>query len=242
MPRPAPGHAAGDAAFKTLADRARAVSESLVAVLFGDPFAIMNTVGLVAFALVGASKAIRSEFDVFGVLVVGLAMAFAGGVTRDLLVARVPLALQSPAEIALGLVGVGLAIGLSAVLSTPDTHPVTVVADAVGLAAFATTGAIVATGAGVSAFGVVALATINAVGGGAVADILLDRPPFVLFEEFYASCAVLGGGAYWLVGTVGVLDGGAAAVCAVVTVVTRLAAVALDWELPTATALGLTRE
>jgi len=55
------------------------VSQSLVAVLFGDPFAVMNTIGLVAFALVGASKAIREEFDLLGI--VGVAMAFAGGTT-----------------------------------------------------------------------------------------------------------------------------------------------------------------
>ena len=212
----------------------------LATTLFGDPFAVMNTVGLVAFALVGSTKAIREEFDLFGVAVVGLAMAFAGGVTRDLLVNRVPLALQSPVEIALGLVGVGLAVALGVALADLDTHPITLVADAVGLAAFATTGAIVATEAGVSAFGVVAVATINAVGGGAFADILLDRAPFILFDDFYASCAVLGGATYWAVGGLaglgapGGLGGLAAGACAAVTVVTRLIAVAYGWELPTA--------
>ncbi|APW99282.1 hypothetical protein CHINAEXTREME_16550 [Halobiforma lacisalsi AJ5] len=210
-----------------------------VAVAFGDPFAVMNTVGLIAFALVGSSKAIREEFDLFGIAVVGLAMAFAGGATRDLLVSRVPLALQSPIEIALGLIGVGLAIGLSAVLSSPDTHPITLVSDAVGLAAFATTGAIVATEANVSAFGVVAIATINAVGGGAVADVLLDRAPFILFDDFYASCAVLGGSAYWAAVTVGAAGTTAAALCATVTVGTRLAAVTYGWHLPTMQTLGL---
>lgn len=39
----------------------------------------------------------------FGITVVGLAMAFAGGMTKDLLVSRVPLALQSPLEIGLGV-------------------------------------------------------------------------------------------------------------------------------------------
>ena len=101
-------------------------------------------------------------------------------------------------------------------------------------AAFATTGAIVATGAEVSAFGVVAVATINAVGGGALADILLDRPPFILFEDFYASCAVAGGVAYWLAGTLGAPPGIAAATCAAVTVGVRLLAVAYGWRLPTA--------
>lgn len=218
------------------------MSRDVIAILLGDPFAVMNTIGLVAFALVGSSKAIREEFDVFGIIIVGLAMAFAGGATRDLLVTRVPLALQSPIEISLGLFGVGLAIALSIALSSPDTHPVTLVADAIGLAAFATTGAIVATGAGVSAFGVVAVATINAVGGGAVADILLDRAPFILFEDFYASCAVLGGSAYWVAGTLGAAESTAAVVCAVVTVSTRLAAVTYNWHLPTVQSLGLVRD
>lgn len=214
------------------------MSQDLIAALFGDAFGVMNTIGLVAFALVGSSKAVREEFDLFGIAIVGLAMAFAGGVTRDLLVTRVPLALQSPLEISLGLLGVGLAIALSVVLPSPETHPVTLVSDAVGLAAFTTTGAIVATATGVSAFGVVAIATINAVGGGAFADILLDRSPFILFEDFYASCAVLGGTAYWLMGALGATGNTAAIVCAVVTVVTRLAAVTYDWKLPTVQNFG----
>lgn len=209
------------------------MSQGLVTVLFGDPFAVMNTIGLVAFALVGSSKAIREEFDLFGIVIVGLAMAFVGGVTRDLLVARVPLALQSPIEIGLGLFGVCLAVSLNFVLSSPETHPVTIVSDAIGLAAFATAGAIVATEVDVSVFGVVAIATINAVGGGAFADILLDRAPFILFEDFYASCTVLGGSAYWVAGTVGATGGTAAAVCAAVTVGSRLAAVTYGWRLPT---------
>ncbi|GAB3663856.1 trimeric intracellular cation channel family protein [Halopiger thermotolerans] len=209
------------------------MASELLGVLFGDPFAAMNTIGLVAFALVGSTKAIREEFDVFGIAVVGLTMAFAGGATRDLLVTRVPLALQSPLEIGLGLLGVGLAIALNVVFSSVETHPLTLVADAIGLAAFATTGAIVATEASVSAFGVVAVATINAVGGGAFADILLDRAPFILFEDFYASCAVLGGTTYWAATALGVTGSTAAAACASVTVGTRLVAVTYDWRLPT---------
>lgn len=193
----------------------------------------MNTIGLVAFALVGSAKAIREQFDLFGITVVGLATAFVGGVTRDILVNRVPLAFQSPIEISLGLIGVCVAVLLSIGLSAPDEHLITIISDALGLAAFATTGAIVATEAGISAFGIIAIATINAVGGGAFADILLDRSPFILFDDFYASCAVLGGFSYWIVDSIGVIDGGAAVVCATVTVITRLVAVTQDWYIPT---------
>ncbi|MGQ4557039.1 TRIC cation channel family protein [Halobellus sp. GM3] len=218
------------------------MTQALLESLFVDPFAAMNTVGLVAFALVGATKAIREEFDLFGVTVVGLATAFAGGMTRDLLVDRVPLALSSPVEIGLGLLGVGLAIGVSAALEPADGHPLTRLSDAIGLAAFTTTGAIVATQAGIPAFGVVATATINAVGGGAVADILLDRSPFILLDDFYASCAVLGGSTYWVVVAAGGTGGTAAAVCAVTVVGTRIAALIYGWSLPSARVLTLTRD
>jgi len=214
------------------------VLSDLVAALPVRPFAVMNAVGLVAFALVGATKAIREEFDLFGVTVVGLATAFAGGATRDVLVGRVPLVLRSFGEISLALIGIALAVGAYVVLDAADEHPATLVSDAVGLAAFATTGAIVATNAGISGFGVITVATINAVGGGVLADLLLGRQPFVLFDDFYASCAVIGGAAYWLSAGVGGHSGPAAAVCAGVTVCTRLLAVSLDWHLPTAQRLG----
>lgn len=218
------------------------MTQEIADALFIDPFAVMNTIGLVAFALVGAAKAIREEFDIFGVTAVGLATAFAGGMTRDLLVNRVPLALSSPVEIGLGLLGVGLALGVSAALESADTHPLTLVSDAIGLATFATTGAIVAIQADLPAFGVVAIATINAVGGGAVADILLDRSPFILLDDFYASCAVLGGSTYWIIVMAEGSNGIAAAMCAAIVVGTRIAALIYDWSLPTAQALGLTRE
>lgn len=211
-------------------------------ILSTDPFAVMNALGLIAFALMGATKAIREKFDVFGITVVGLATAFAGGTTRDLLVNRIPLALTTPIEIILAMAGVILGIGLSVALESPDDHPVILVSDAVGLAAFTTTGAIVASGADVSGFGVVIIATINAVGGGAVADILLDRSPFILLEDFYASCAVLGASAYWIASFTHIPPTTSAAVCAGVTAGARLIALAFDWTLPTIQSTGLIRE
>ncbi|QPV65164.1 TRIC cation channel family protein [Halosimplex litoreum] len=197
----------------------------------------MNAVGLAAFAFVGATKAIRERFDLFGVAVVGLVTAFAGGTTRDLLVNRVPLALSSPVEIAVGTFGVVAAVGVGAVVESANDHPVTVSADAVGLASFATAGAIVATNAEIGGFGVVALAVVNAVGGGAFADVLLDRSPFVLLDDFYASCAFLGGLAYWLAVQLGASGELSAFLCVSVTFGTRVLAVRYGWEVPTAQTL-----
>lgn len=178
----------------------------------------------------------------FGITVVNPTTAFAGGMIRDILVNRIPLTLSSPIEIGLGLFGVGLAIGMSAALESANTHPLRVLSDAIGLAAFTTTGAIVATQAGIPVFGVVAIATINAARGGATADILLDRSPFILFDDFYASCAVLGGSAYWVAITVGGSNGTATVVCAVVVIGTQISALIYGRSLPTTQVLGLTRK
>jgi len=51
----------------------------------------------------------------------------------------------------------------------------------------------------------VAIATVNAVGG-ALADILLDHASFILFEDFNATCVVLGESAHGGVGALGAVE------------------------------------
>ena len=107
------------------------------------------------------------------------------------------------------------------------------VSDALGLAAFASTGALVGTGVGLSPFGVVALATVTAVGGGSIADILLGRVPVVLREDFYATPALVGGVSFWILSEVGASAGLSTLVCTVSVLALRGLALTYDWQLPT---------
>ncbi|MFC7080942.1 trimeric intracellular cation channel family protein [Halorussus caseinilyticus] len=198
----------------------------------------MNVVGLLAFAVVGSLRGADADLDVLGVAVLGVLTALGGGVTRDLLVDSVPVALRSTTDVSVVLFGVVAGIALARLgddltdQSLTD-HAVVLLPDAVGLAAFATTGALVATDAGLSAFGVVVLATVTGVGGGLVSDVLLRNVPFVLVEDFYATCAIVGGSVFWLVATVGVGQRASALVCAVVVFGLRSLAIRYEWELPT---------
>lgn len=197
-------------------------------------FEAMNAVGLVAFAIVGSLKAVEAEFDVLGVGVLGVLTALGGGATRDVLVGRVPAMLQSTSDVSFALLGVALAVLLARrVGTTLLDHPAVVVPDAIGLAAFATTGALVGHEAGVSPFGVVVLATVTGVGGGLVSDVLLQRVPFVLADDFYATCAVAGSVAFWLVAAADQSTAVAAAACAGATLGLRLLAIRGNWRLPT---------
>jgi len=69
-------------------------------------FDAMNAVGLVAFAVVGALKGADDDLDPFGVGVLGMATALGGGILRDVLAGRVPVALRTPADASSALVGI----------------------------------------------------------------------------------------------------------------------------------------
>jgi uncharacterized membrane protein YeiH len=200
-----------------------------------DPFAAMNVVGLLAFAVAGSLKAADAGLDAFGVAVLGVVTALGGGTTRDVLVDRIPASLATTGDVSVALVGVALAVLL--IRRTPDhvrvrDTPAFLVSDAVGLAAFAATGALVGTGAGLTPYGVVVLATVTAVSGGSLADLLVGRVPVVLREDFYATPAVLGGVAFWAVGSLGGPSSVQAGVCAGLVFATRMLALRYDWHLP----------
>jgi len=197
-------------------------------------FDVMNAVGLVAFAIVGSLKASDADLDLLGIAVLGFLTALGGGITRDVLVGRTPAAFSGSGDVAWAFVGVLLAIGLAVVVDERGLldSPALVVPDAVGLAAFAATGALVGVDAGVSSFGVVVLATLTGVGGGTISDVLLDRVPFVLTEDFYASCALIGGALFVLAADAGVGQRTAALACAGIVFALRLVAVHREWRLP----------
>ncbi len=198
-----------------------------------DAFGIMNVVGLLAFAVVGSLRGSDADLDVLGVTVLGVMTALGGGVTRDLLVNRTPVALRSTGDVSVALTGVALAIVLSRFAAGLIDRPVIRIPDAIGLSAFATTGALVAHDAGLTAFGVVLLATVTGVGGGLIADLLLQNVPSVLVEDFYATCALLGGVAFWLLVESGVGSQESAVACAGLVLTLRLLAIRYEWELPT---------
>jgi uncharacterized membrane protein YeiH len=155
-------------------------------------FTAMNIIGLVAFAFVGSFKGIQNDLDLLGVVVLGITTALGGGTVRDILVSKIPMALQSPTDISVALAGVVLGLTISLFITDIEEHSLILVPDAIGLAAFATTGAVVAADADLTVFGVVGLATVTAVGGGAIADILVGQTPCVLTEDFMRPVQSLG--------------------------------------------------
>jgi len=58
-------------------------------------FVISDTVGLIAFSITGALLAIDAHYNVFGIIILSFITAVGGGVTRDIMINKVPSVLVS---------------------------------------------------------------------------------------------------------------------------------------------------
>jgi uncharacterized membrane protein YeiH len=199
-----------------------------------EPFDVLNWLGLLAFALAGSLDGADEGLDALGVAVLGVVTALGGGITRDLLVNRTPVALTATADVLVVLAGVLAAVALVRGDRDVSTDSPTVqLPDAVGLAAFAATGAIVAWNNGLSAFGVLVSAMLTGTGGGAIRDLLVGRTPGILVDDFYATCALAGGLAFWLLRTAGAPRPAGVAACVALAFALRALAIRYGWSLPT---------
>ena len=197
-------------------------------------FTIMNIIGLIAFAITGSMKAIEDKLDLLGITTLGSMTALGGGITRDILVNNIPNALLSISDMSFALIGVWFALVLYKIFGIDIKHRYIIqIPDAIGLAAFTTTGAVIAYNAHVSFFGIIILATITGVGGGLISDLLLRRVPSVLKEDFYASCSIIGAIVFYIAILSGVSIGLSGLICSIVVLMIRILAIIYKWKLPT---------
>lgn len=193
----------------------------------------LDLAGTFIFALSGAMTAVRHRLDMFGILVLSLAAATFGGMTRDLLIGAVPpAALSDWRYIAASLVA-GLVIFFRTPTSTRLRTPVLIL-DGAGLALFAVSGALKGLAFGVTPVSAVMLGVLTGVGGGVARDILVAEIPTVLRAELYA-VAALAGATLVVVGralqfpTIPITIGGAALCFGL-----RFMAIRYGWHLPMA--------
>ena len=159
---------------------------------------------VVAGALAGALFAQKRGLDVIGVLALGLVSGLGGGILRDVLLARVPLALQDPWY--LWVVAGAALLGAFFAQAVNRLHFGMLLVDAVSLALFSVIGAQGGLSAGLPIPAAILLGTITGVGGSVLRDVLVgETPPRMLRRgPPYASAAFLGAALY--VGLVAGLD------------------------------------
>lgn len=186
---------------------------------------------MAVFAVSGALAASRKGLDLFGVLVFAAITAIGGGTLRDLLLDRHPIFwMLDPSY--LGVTSAAALLTVVYVRKRPAPGRALLVADALGLALFAISGARIAEAAGLSPIIVILLGTMTGVAGGVLRDVLSAQVPLILRRDIYATAAVAGISVYLLLQWLGVPRPGAAAVGMVLVVVLRLLAIVRGLGLP----------
>lgn len=158
---------------------------------------LIDLLGTLAFAFTGAFRAVKHELDWLGVIVLASMTGVGGGMIRDLLLGQTPpVALRQPMYVGVCVLGALLTIfSKNHIAKLWDR---VMIADALGLGFFAAVGAARAEQAGANAMTIVLLAGLTAVGGGVIRDVLVSEIPLVLKSDFYATAALIGGVAFWL--------------------------------------------
>jgi uncharacterized membrane protein YeiH len=183
-------------------------------------------------AVGGALAAGRKRLDMVGVVFVSFVAAVGGGSLRDLLLDRNPVFwLAQPSYLT-----VSLAAGaLTWIYICRWRAPVRFLSfvDAFGLALFTISGIQIAQEMGQSVPICLVMGVITGVAGGLFRDLLCGEIPSIFKSgELYASAALLGGAAFFLVEKLGADPRLSALVGAGTVVGLRLAALHLGWRLP----------
>ena len=194
---------------------------------------ILDIIGTIAFALSGYILASKARYDILGIIVVSFVTAFGGGVVRDLLVDRVPFIFKEtyPITIVSTTIVVAYIFKLHKHTKLTD-NLVFIFSDSIGLSMFAFTGAIVALEAGFNFAGVVFLSFLTAVGGGIIRDMIMNKVPFVLTNDFYGTVAFILGTLVWLISTFDLLNSISTIIILIFGIIMRLLAIKFQWKLP----------
>lgn len=202
--------------------------------LFTQAQFVVETIGIIAFALAGIIQAARQKLDAIGVCAVAGLTAFGGGTLRDLLLDRRPFFWVEHTELLWLIFGLAiLSISFMRTRHMALTQRAVLIPDAIGLGLFCATGTQLAIAMDMPALIAVLMGVISAIFGSVLRDIVCNEIPQVFADhQPYALCAFTGGwvvvGLTWLGFPAWIALIGAATFATVF----RLAALWLNWRIP----------
>lgn len=196
---------------------------------------LLDLVGTFAFAISGATLAVRKQLDLFGVLVLSFAAATAGGLVRDVAIGATPPATLVDWRYLAVSVTAGLATFFAYGQVQRLRNPVQLF-DAVGLGLFAVTGAGKALAHGLGPSGALLLGMLSGIGGGIARDVLVAEIPVVLRRQLYAVAALVGAACVVVGDAMDLPPTPVAVVGASACFLLRFLAIRRGWQLPTSQA------
>ena len=192
---------------------------------------LLDLAGVAVFSISGVLAARDRGLDLIGVIVVAAITAIGGGTLRDLLLDRHPIFWVTDASY-LTVIIVSAVMTVIYVRKWPPPGVILLVADALGLALFALSGAQYAEAAQCPPLIIIIMGTMTGVMGGIIRDVITARVPLILQREIYATAAIAGISVYLLLQAIDVprvvsFGGGM-----VTVVVLRLIAIRWNLHLP----------
>ena len=193
----------------------------------------LDLIGIFVFALSGALLGVRIQFDIVGVLVIGVVTGLGGGIVRDVLIGAIPPASFTDWRYLV----VPVVAGLVAFRFHPDLAKIERYInwfDALGLGLFSVVGTQKALVFGLDPIPAALMGTLTGVGGGVLRDLLANRIPIVLRQDVYALPALAGSAAVVIVWELGQFREWVLIPCAALCVVLRFLAIRFRWRAPRA--------
>ncbi len=190
-------------------------------------------IGTIAFAMSGASVAIRNKMDIFGVAVLGTTTAVGGGIIRDLILGVIPPMAFQKSIYALVAVVVSLIDFITVIRKHAVTENVVfLIMDTIGLGVFT----VVGVKAGMvysNTFLSVFVGVLTGVGGGVLRDLFAGTRPYIFVKHFYACASIIGALATAILWKY-IGEDISMIVGAVLIIILRLLAAKFHWSLPKA--------
>lgn len=192
---------------------------------------LLDLIGVAVFAVSGVLVAAHAGMDLLGGLALAALTAIGGGTLRDVLLNRHPIFWVKDARYLLViLIAAALTMIYLAAFSPPGRS--FLIADALGLALFAMSGAQIAEAAGLSWLVVVLMGTMTGTAGGMLRDVMSARVPLIFQQDLYATAAIIGIVAYVVLQRLGIPRSIAVSVGVLVILLMRLLAVVWGMHLP----------
>lgn len=197
-------------------------------------FEVAEFFGIIAFALSGFYAAVREKLDMLGIFIAAFLTALGGGITRDAIADKMPYTFTHilPTFLVIGVVMAAVLLRLNKHDKLEQTK-IFIISDTLGLVSFAISGSLVGISAGFNVFGIIMLGMITAVGGSCLRDILLNKIPFFLVSEFYATIAIIISFAMYVLKEFDQMNFISTVIVFAVGVTLRLVAYYRKWKLPT---------
>lgn len=157
---------------------------------------ILDLAGTFAFAVYGSYVGFKKGFDIYGIFVCAFLCGLGGGTIRDIILNRLPTYFSDYNYIYIVILGI-----LFCNFTYHHFHKINksmLILDAVGLATFSFIGASRAIDANLGIIGAMMFASLTAVGGGILKDIVANETPTSFKGEIYASPTILSGGLFYI--------------------------------------------